>query len=196
VLDPWLYYPDPAAHATYANADAGLVIDADAGEHRARRCTVLARYSSATAGIHGGSPRSTTAAKHYGARGAGAAEASVVWADNVETAGGTLFSSSPLPPAALLEVAKAAGVHLYLDTAAANGTACNGNGADAAGAGLLLRGGASADGSEHQVLLPFPATVTDEQGVAVCSHCTSFTAKLVAGNVQLFYVIPAPAPVG
>ena len=134
-------------------------------------CNVLARYVDGQAG-------------------------SVVWAGNAETGGGVLFSSSPLPPAALRLLAESAGVHMYLDTSIQNQTGCNGDGVDARGAGLLLRGGAragvtgAAAGTERRVALPRVSTVTTELGDPVCTRCTAFTTTLAAGELKLFYVQP------
>lgn len=112
------------------------------------RCSVMARYADADAG--------------------GAKGVSGFCADQGDHT--VVFSSAPLPSAALRLVARAAGVHLFLNTTAAGttGTACSGDGVEAAGAGLLLRGGPHASSSAPQPVSlpprPLGWNVTDEDG--------------------------------
>ncbi len=67
-----------------------------------------------------------------------------------------------------------------------------GDGVDAKGAGLLLRGGKDADGAPRVVPLPGRQggwDVTSENGTAVCSACSSFTAALAPGEVAVWFVV-------
>lgn len=107
----------------------------------------------------------------------------------------TILTAAPLPAAALRLVAEAAGVHIFLNTSAdVRTTTCNGDGVEAAGAGLLIRAGVTAESwTPRQVALP-PSTagwsVRDEAGEMVCQHCAAFTVALGPGQVAAFVVEP------
>lgn len=183
VLDPWLYLDERAsnvgshrtvmANASYSSINTPTISSGAS-------CSVLGRYYNTAVGE----------SVNFTASMAGPLPAALVWSAQRRI----LFSTAPLPAAALRLAAKAAGVHLYLDTRSQvrNSTSCTGDGVEAAGVGLLLRGGVGSSAAiSKRVELPQASDVRSEDGALVCSGCTTFPATLGAGDVQLFYVTPS-----
>ena len=163
VLDPWLHLDEGDAATPNTNHSSS----SSSSSSSETECVVLGRYVDGN--VEGTVP-----------------PASLVWSQTRRI----LFSSAPLPAAAFRLAAQAAGVHLYLDTTTdEQPTVLSGDGVEAAGVALLLRGGASSSGGfSKTVTLPHVAVVNDEGGNVLCKRCTVFNVTLGAGEVKLFYV--------
>ena len=143
------------------------------------QCTVLARYTT-TAGSSAPGP------------------AAAVCASNADHT--AILTASPFPAAALRLIAEAAGVHMYLNTTTTLPASTPGaylhdavsDGIEAAGSGLMVRGGPAAKAAApREVSLPSRPhgwAVTDEKGATVCRYCHGFSCALDAGGVAAFVV--------